>query len=40
MKPFADVQQAFDHALAARGEEARVIVMPYGGSTLPIVAAG
>lgn len=35
MKPFATVQEAFDAALAKQGENASVIVMPYGGSTLP-----
>jgi len=35
MKPFDDVQSALDAALAAQGEEAKVLVMPYGGSTLP-----
>lgn len=35
MRPFDDVQAALDAALAAQGKEAKVIVMPYGGSTLP-----
>ena len=35
LTPFPDVQSAFDTALAKCGEEASVIVMPYGGSTLP-----
>ena len=35
MTPFSTVQEAFDAALAEKGSGARVIVMPYGGSTLP-----
>ena len=36
LKPFSDVQSAFDAALEQCGEDASVIVMPYGGSTLPL----
>ncbi|MCD8254520.1 MAG: nickel-dependent lactate racemase [Oscillospiraceae bacterium] len=35
MQPFADVQSALDAAFAALGKDAEVIIMPYGGSTLP-----
>lgn len=35
MKPFATVQEALDEAFKAQPEEAAVLVMPYGGSTLP-----
>lgn len=35
LKPFSSVQDAFDAALCRCGEEATVLVMPYGGSTLP-----
>jgi len=35
MVPFADVQSAFNHAMEEHGKDASVIVMPYGGSTLP-----
>ncbi|MPM20252.1 Lactate racemase [bioreactor metagenome] len=35
LKPFSNVQDAFDAALTRCGEEATVLVMPYGGSTLP-----
>lgn len=35
LEPYASVQQAFDKAFAAKGENATVLVMPYGGSTLP-----
>lgn len=37
MEPFETVQEALDTALQEQGEDASVIVMPYGGSTLPIV---
>ena len=36
MTPFATVQAAFDAAMKKMGENASVIVMPYGGSTLPV----
>ena len=36
MTPFATVQDAFDAAMEKMGVEASVIVMPYGGSTLPV----
>ena len=35
MEPYHTVQEAFDEALKEKGENASVIVMPYGGSTLP-----
>lgn len=38
LTPFASVQEAFDAALARCGSDARVLVMPYGGSTLPLCA--
>lgn len=37
MEPYSDLQSAFDDAIAKYGPEAKVIVMPYGGSTLPKV---
>lgn len=37
MLPFADLQQALAQAFNELGEEAKVIVMPYGGSTLPVL---
>lgn len=37
MTPFATVQEAYDAACAELGSDASVIVMPYGGSTLPKV---
>lgn len=37
MEPFGSVQEAFNAALEKKGEDASVIVMPYGGSTLPRV---
>lgn len=39
MTPFATVQSAYDAATAKLGADASVIVMPYGGSTLPRVSA-
>ena len=35
LEPYGNVQAAFDKAFAAQGENATVLVMPYGGSTLP-----
>jgi nickel-dependent lactate racemase len=37
LEPYGDAQKALDEALAILGEGASVIVMPYGGSTLPEV---
>ena len=36
MEPYRDLQSAIDDALALHGEDAEIIVMPYGGSTLPV----
>ena len=36
MKPFSTVQAAVDAAMGKLGPSASVIVMPYGGSTLPV----
>ncbi|MBQ7536276.1 MAG: nickel-dependent lactate racemase [Stomatobaculum sp.] len=38
MTPFASVQEAYDAAAEKLGKEASVLVMPYGGSTLPCVS--
>lgn len=35
LEPFGSAQEAIDAAFAALGADASVIVMPYGGSTLP-----
>jgi nickel-dependent lactate racemase len=35
MEPFSDAQSAVDAAFKEKGEDAKVILMPYGGSTLP-----
>ena len=35
LEPERSVQRAFDKALLKHGTQAKVIVMPYGGSTLP-----
>lgn len=37
MEPYASAQSAMDAALAEKGADARVLVMPYGGSTLPFL---
>lgn len=37
MTPFHSVQEAYDAACRKCGSEAMVLVMPYGGSTLPFV---
>lgn len=39
LKPAASAQEALKEAFARLGQDASVIVMPYGGSTLPRVAA-
>lgn len=38
LEPFDTAQAALDHAFARLGPEAQVLVMPYGGSTLPRAA--
>lgn len=37
MQPYHTVQEAVDAALQKQGPDAKVLVMPYGGSTLPVV---
>ncbi len=37
MEPFDHIQEAYEAAAEELGKEARVIVMPYGGSTLPVL---
>lgn len=37
MEPFENVQLALESALMELGEDSKVIIMPYGGSTLPQV---
>lgn len=39
MRPFSSLQAASDAAMATLGADAELIVMPYGGSTLPMVKA-
>lgn len=39
MHPYPDAQSALDAAFAKLGKDADVIVMPYGGSTLPSVSS-
>lgn len=37
LEPYCDLQRAVDDALAHHGPDADIIVMPYGGSTLPVL---
>ncbi len=37
MEPYNNVQQAFDDAINAMGDDVKVLIMPNGGSTLPII---
>lgn len=36
MEPFDNVQSAVDRAFEEQGKNAKVLIMPYGGSTLPV----
>jgi len=38
--PCPDVETALEKARAKLGDDARIVVMPYGGSTLPAIAPG
>lgn len=35
LEPYKDIEEAISEAMRAAGSDARIIVMPYGGSTLP-----
>ena len=37
MEPFGSMQEALDCAFSVMGQDARVLLMPHGGSTLPVV---
>lgn len=39
LEPFSSVQKAYDKAVSILGEEASVLIMPYGGSTLPVLVS-
>ncbi len=39
LEPFATLEDAMAEAFRAMGEDARVIAMPYGGSTLPVLSS-
>ena len=39
MQPYDSAQRALNDAFAKRGRNAKVLVMPYGGSTLPRISA-
>jgi len=38
LEPCATVQEALERAIQSAGEGAKILAMPYGGSTLPVVA--
>ncbi len=38
MKPFDNLQDAYDHALESAGSQSSTVVIPFGGSTMPVVA--
>jgi nickel-dependent lactate racemase len=38
MTPFSSLQEAYDEAVRRLGPDASVIIMPYGGSTLPVLS--
>lgn len=37
MEPFSNMQEALERAFSLLGSDARVLLMPHGGSTLPVV---
>lgn len=37
LEPYSELQSAVNDALAKHGPEANIIIMPYGGSTLPVL---
>ena len=37
LEPYSNAQAAFDEAFRILGSHAKVLAMPYGGSTLPVV---
>ena len=37
-EPFATLDEAMEEAFRAMGKDAKVLAMPYGGSTLPVLA--
>ncbi|MBP5417016.1 MAG: nickel-dependent lactate racemase [Clostridiales bacterium] len=39
LEPYSDIQTAIDAAIEEKGKDAKIVVMPYGGSTLPKVEA-
>lgn len=38
MEPFSNMKEALDAAFTRMGKDARVLLMPHGGSTLPVVS--
>lgn len=39
MKPYKNIQTALDDAISEQGEKCNIVIMPYGGSTLPDVVS-
>lgn len=37
MRPFSDVHSALQQAVVEKGQDAGILIMPYGGSTLPVI---
>jgi nickel-dependent lactate racemase len=37
LTPYRDIDKALQDAYAKLGEQAKVLIMPYGGSTLPVL---
>lgn len=38
MKPYSNLQLAYDAAIKSLGDKRKTIIMPFGGSTLPVIA--
>lgn len=37
LEPYSTVQEAYEDALKELGDVEKVLIMPYGGSTLPVI---
>lgn len=37
LEPYGNIEEALSNAYSVLGEDAKVLIMPYGGSTLPVV---
>jgi nickel-dependent lactate racemase len=40
LEPYQDVQSAYNSAMQIMGEDAKVILIPHGGSILPVLGFG